>query len=446
MAFDLRQKRSLTQYHGKLRHYPGSWHRDRIRLQEAMHNTTPQCSIIIPVYNKWELTRNCLASLKEHSAGHDLEVVVVDNGSSDATATELKSLGASLFGARFVPIVFAENRNFGPACNAGAQQATAPVLFFLNNDTLLTPNWFAPLVEALLGDATLGAVGPLLLYEDNTVQHLGVVHGPRGPVHLYRNFRRDHPVVTKRRRFQAITGAAMMLRATTFHDCGGFWPDYRNGFEDVDLCCQIYRRGLYMTCVPESVVYHLESQTPGRKDCDGHNSELVHQRCEGLFYIDQHHHVMKDGLAVKLDDTLCLSTVLQQKDELLLLQQARQLGREGFMRLVRDNPLWLLGREVLASTLEKEGGHEGAMLLYEDLANLDTVLPRMRELERCLRRFPSPEVAQFLQNSMRRVMFMRENTQYCNATVRRIQGRIHPAGDAFLLKLLDAKLAEMFPV
>ena len=410
-----------------------------------MHTTTPECSIIIPVYNKWELTRNCLASLKEHSAGHELEVIVVDNGSSDATATELKPLGTTLFGARFAPLVFAENRNFGPACNAGAQRATSPVLFFLNNDTLLTPNWFAPLVEALLGDATIGAVGPLLLYEDNSVQHLGVAHGPRCPVHLYRGFSREHPVVAKRRRFQAITGAAMMLRASTFHDCGGFWPEYRNGFEDVDLCCQMHRRGLFMTCVPESVVYHLESQTPGRKDSDDHNGGLLHQRCEGLFYIDQHHHAMKDGFAVKFDDTLCFSTVLQQKDELLLLQRAKQLGREGIGLLVRDNPLWILGREVLASTLEKEGDHKTAMLAYADLADLDMVLPRFRELERCLLRFPSEEAARFLQNNMRRIMFMREDAQYCNAIVRRIQSRIHPAGDAFLLRLLDAKLAEMFP-
>ena len=410
-----------------------------------MQNATPECSVIIPVYNKWELTRDCLASLVEHSAGHDLEVIVVDNGSTDATATELGAFGTSLFGARFKPIIFAENRNFGPACNAGAQQATSSILFFLNNDTLLTPNWFAPLVETLLGSDSLGAVGPLLLYQDDTVQHLGVVHGPRGPVHLYRRFKRDHPAVHKKRKFQAITGAALMLRASTFHEFGGFWQEYRNGFEDMDLCCQMQRRGLDMTCVPESVVYHLESQTPGRKADDEHNAALMHQRCEGLFHIDQHHHVLRDGFTVKFDDTFCFSTILQQKDELSLLQQARQSGQDGLRQVVRDNPLWILGRELLASSLEKEGDYEGAMLLYADLADLDTVLPRLRELERFLSRFPSPELSGFLQENLRRSMFLQQNPQSYNVIARRIQSRMHPSGDAFLYKLLKEKLAELLP-
>ena len=90
----------------------------------------PEFSVIIPVFNKWELTKDCLISLREHGGGHDFEVIVADNASSDATATDLAPLGASLFGERFTAIRFEENKNFGPACNAGAKAATAPILFF----------------------------------------------------------------------------------------------------------------------------------------------------------------------------------------------------------------------------------------------------------------------------------------------------------------------------
>jgi glycosyltransferase involved in cell wall biosynthesis len=68
-----------------------------------------------------------------------LKVIVVDNGSTDATATELRSYGKSLFGEFFRAVVLPENKNFGPACNIGAKIAKSPVLFFLNNDTLAIP-------------------------------------------------------------------------------------------------------------------------------------------------------------------------------------------------------------------------------------------------------------------------------------------------------------------
>ena len=105
---------------------------------------TPAFSVIIPVYGRWDLTRACLVSLRDHSCDQAYEVIVVDNASTDDTATELAPLGRSLFGEAFSVLRFTENKNFGPACNAGAAKARAPLLFFLNNDTLMTPDWAPP--------------------------------------------------------------------------------------------------------------------------------------------------------------------------------------------------------------------------------------------------------------------------------------------------------------
>lgn len=58
-------------------------------------------SVIIPAWNLWQMTAACLRSLATHSAGQDLEVLVVDNGSTDATVGELEPLGQSLWGAGF---------------------------------------------------------------------------------------------------------------------------------------------------------------------------------------------------------------------------------------------------------------------------------------------------------------------------------------------------------
>ncbi|MDR0339587.1 MAG: glycosyltransferase family 2 protein, partial [Desulfovibrio sp.] len=232
----------------------------------------PLFSVIIPVHDQWTLTKNCLKSLREHTAGDDFEVIVIDNGSADATASVLQPLGDALFKDRFTRIRFEENRNFGPACNAGARASAAPFLFFLNNDTLLTPGWPPPLLESFSRETKLGGAGPLLLYENNTVQHLGVVFGLATAEHVYRGFPAEHPLVKKTRRFQAITAAALMMRKDVFLTYGGFCEDYRNGFEDVDLCLRMKADGFFFTCVPASVVYHLESQTPGRKTEDNHNA------------------------------------------------------------------------------------------------------------------------------------------------------------------------------
>ena len=90
-------------------------------------------SVIIPAWNLWEMTSTCLRSLAEHSAGEPLEVLVVDNGSDDATRTELEPLGQSLFGTDFRAVRLPENLGFAKACNAGAALASGELLFFLNN-------------------------------------------------------------------------------------------------------------------------------------------------------------------------------------------------------------------------------------------------------------------------------------------------------------------------
>ncbi|MEG6594104.1 glycosyltransferase, partial [Desulfovibrio sp. 1188_IL3213] len=106
-------------------------------------------SIIIPAWNLWDMTAACLRSLARHTQGENVEIVVVDNGSADATATELEPLGRALWGAAFCPLRLNENVGFAGGCNAGARAAGGDLLFFLNNDTTMTSGWLPPLREAL---------------------------------------------------------------------------------------------------------------------------------------------------------------------------------------------------------------------------------------------------------------------------------------------------------
>ncbi|CAK7013356.1 MAG: hypothetical protein DELT_02153 [Desulfovibrio sp.] len=343
----------------------------------------PHFSIIIPVFNKWELTRNCLASLCEHGSGPSFEVIVVDNGSTDATATELASFGESLFGEQFRAIVLPENKNFGPACNLGAKTAKAPVLFFLNNDTLVTSGWAEPLLTALHENDAVGAVGPLLLYPDNTVQHVGVAFGAVGPLHLYQNFPEAHPVIAKARDLQSITGAAFMIQTDFFHACGSFCEEYKNGFEDLDLCVQIRKNGKKLRCVPQSRVYHLESQTPKRKANDTENSRLFTQRCKQDVYIDLHYHALRDGFDVFITDLFTIGVRLKNGQETALTAQAKTFGdATTWAKLVRENPFWVRGREVLAQSLEQAGRQREAVFFRMELAEIEPFFPRYRDMVR----------------------------------------------------------------
>ena len=266
-------------------------------------------SVIIPVFNQFSLTRDCLRSLREHAPETGMEVLVVDNGSTDETAADLDPLGAELFGDRFRAIHLVENRNFGPACNLGAREARGEYLFFLNNDTVLTPGWFPPLLEALTGDC--GAAGPLLMYPArgplpvDRVQHLGVACKPQLHLyHLYEFFPVTHPAARRPRVSQFLTGAALFLPRQVFFEAGLFHEGYANGAEDLELCVRIRQSGRSLRCVPKSRIYHLQGQTPGRHDHERENVRLFKERNLWALYPDYHERLREDGYEAALNEHL----------------------------------------------------------------------------------------------------------------------------------------------
>ena len=292
-----------------------------------MTNPGWQVSIIIPVFNNWHLTRQCLESLRQHTPGNFFEVLLVDNGSTDGTGTYGPSLGHSLFGPNFRHLRLKSNINFGPACNLGAKESKAPLLFFLNNDTILTHNWWPPLVAGLDAEAQVGAVGPLLLYPGEgplkaRVQHLGIAIEPQlYPIHLYEFFPPSHPLVRKKRYFQALTGAALLIPKKIFLDCGGFFEGYINGGEDVDLGCRLRQQGKLFTCVTKSRIYHLVSQTPGRHLHERHNAEVFKSRCLHLLIPDLHLFTGGDGYALRLSPWLRPYLILPERRRRILARQ-----------------------------------------------------------------------------------------------------------------------------
>ncbi|MBA4357812.1 MAG: glycosyltransferase family 2 protein [Desulfovibrio sp.] len=368
---------------------------------------SPLVSIVIPVCNKWELTRACLESLRQHTPGSDFEVIVADNGSADATRDECQPLGSALFPGRFRRLRFAQNLNFGPACNAGARAASGGLLLLLNNDTLLSPGWLPPLLAALGSDPRMGAVGPLLVYPEEPglgvrVQHLGIVAEPQlYPQHLYEFFPAGHPLVRKKRAVQALTAAALLLPRALFLDCGGFCEEYRNGGEDVDLGLQITRRGLQQACVPESVVTHLTSQTPGRNDFEAHNALVLKRRCLKDFVPDLHFHAARDGYEVRLTAFLKPYLVLpERRAEVLQRRLAAGFDPDLCGEMLSREPLWFAGYALLAAHCEGRGDMAGACALRFLEAKFRPTVEVFRELLRLAKLSGNTKYADFAEKRL----------------------------------------------
>ncbi len=234
----------------------------------AGREPVPECSIIVPLYNRSLFTRLFLLALRGVLPEKPrCEVLLVDNGSSDDTRTVLAELASE-----HRVITLEANRNFAGGCNAGAAVSRGKYLYFLNNDTVPLPGFVETLVEALERDASFAIAGSRLLYPDGRIQHAGLgINRARLPAHLYHLCPFDLPAANRRRVVQAVTGASLLIRRAEFEALGGFDGGFRNSFEDVDLCLKAGALGGRVLYCPESTLYHFESVSEGRHDHDEEN-------------------------------------------------------------------------------------------------------------------------------------------------------------------------------
>lgn len=217
----------------------------------------PLVSIIIPVFNQWVYTNGCLEALASTIPPHiSHEIIVVDNGSTDQTPSELKAWQTKLPSLRTER--FDTNAGFSPACNRGAELSTGTYLLFLNNDTIPLAGWLEPLL-AELQEPGVGMVAPKLVSTDTfSINHAGYVFGAGAFYGIYQDRPANSPGANKKRDYQALLGACLVLRRDLFLSLGYF---SLLGLEDIDLCLKIKTSGLTNRYVPQSVVIHHGSVT-----------------------------------------------------------------------------------------------------------------------------------------------------------------------------------------
>ena len=237
-------------------------------VYEPRFKLPPQAkaSIIIPTKDKVDLLRPCIDSILQRSTWAQFEIIVLDNNSTEPeTARYLSEITARDARVRAVPAPVAFN--WSRLNNIGVEHASGDVLIFLNNDTLvITPDWLERLMEvALLPD--VGTVGALLLYEDGTVQHAGVVVGMGGWAdHVYKAQPVAHlpgPFVSNAltRNVLASTGACVAVARDTLAELGGFDEAFEICGSDVELGIRAHKLGLQNIFLATVRLNHLESKT-----------------------------------------------------------------------------------------------------------------------------------------------------------------------------------------
>lgn len=238
----------------------------QVRLE--LKSNTDLVSIIIPTKNKQEYLEKCISSVVNFSTYKHFEIILIDNNSNESAFFRLvdKWKNQSLF--KFKYIRDEESFNFARLMNLGRQHAEGKYLVLLNNDTeVITIDWMEGLMEHCQRPE-IGVAGCKLLYEDDTIQHAGVVVGLGGVAsHAFIGEDRDGPgyfnYVNLLNNYSACTAACIMVRTGVYDEVNGFSEEFVVEYNDVDFCLKVIEAGYRNLYVPHVELYHYESISRG---------------------------------------------------------------------------------------------------------------------------------------------------------------------------------------
>lgn len=230
----------------------------------------PMVTVIVPTRDRLDLLQPCLSTLLTQTRYPALEVIVVDNASTDAaTLVYLDQLPQR--DARVKVLRYPHEFNYAAINNAAAHAAHGEYLLLLNNDTLIIqPDW----LERMLSQARrpdVGIVGARLIFANRRVQHAGIVLGMGADGianHPHLGMPLEDPGYLGRlavaQEVGAVTGACLLVRKSVFDAVGGMDAERLHIlYNDVDLCLRVRAQGLRVVWTPAATVVHHGSVSVG---------------------------------------------------------------------------------------------------------------------------------------------------------------------------------------
>lgn len=239
------------------------------RVKYAVPEPMPMVSLIIPTRDKVELLSMCIESILRNTDYENYEILVVDNQSREAATLDYLADIESEPKVRVLRYDAAFN--FSAINNFAARQAQGGVLGLINNDIeVKDAGWLREMVAHACREG-VGAVGCMLYYPNDTIQHAGVVTGLHGVA--------GHILVGKPRgsdgyfgrgclvqNLSAVTAACLLVQKQVFDKVGGLDEKLRVAFNDIDFCLRVREAGYRNVWTPHAELYHHESASRGAED------------------------------------------------------------------------------------------------------------------------------------------------------------------------------------
>ena len=238
---------------------------DKIRAQEILGiqvelQEEAECAVAILSYNNSEFLQSYLPILGEFTDSK-VKIHVIDNHSQDDTREVLRDWFPEIN-----LIELTKNYGFAEGYNRGIRILNEEFIVLLNSDVLVSKNWLEPLLKKLKSDPSIGAVMPkiLSLENQNEFEYAGAAGGfidslgyPFCRGRVFDKIEKDQGQYDDETEVFWTSGAAMVLRKSTFLGLGGFDNSFFAHQEEIDLCWRMKRAGLKCVVVPSSTVYHF---------------------------------------------------------------------------------------------------------------------------------------------------------------------------------------------
>jgi GT2 family glycosyltransferase len=251
------------------------------RAHHGLPEKPPLVSVIVPTTINLEFLRPCLDGVLNRTSYAELEVLLVVNGTRRNAPAQREYLEAVAASPRVRTLLYEDRQyNFSRTNNWAAERAQGELLCFLNDDTdVIESDWLSAMVAHALQDR-VAAVGGMLVYPNNRIQHAGVVLGAGGvAAHTYSRKARDtrgyHDRALVAQDVSCVTAACMLVRRHVFLDVGGFDETLAIAYNDVDFCLRVRDAGWRIVWTPNAELYHKESASIGRHDADKRRDQWV---------------------------------------------------------------------------------------------------------------------------------------------------------------------------
>jgi len=316
----------------------------------------PFCSILVVNYNGKQHLDRCLQAFERMRYPADrIELLVIDNGSSDGSETDAQRAHPSL------RLLRNQKNNFAAALNLGISQARGAVIAFANNDVFVEPDWLSVLVRVLQEEPQAGCAGGKILFENGRINSVG--HQPL-PDFYWKDEgfdEVDRGQYDREREVEGHSWAAVLFRKSCLDDIGPIDEDYVLYYEDVDTSLQCRKKGWKIRYTPRAVarhVFHGSSQSPAFVEyfCDRSRLVFISKHCpEKLPAAVENSRLIAGGKAPALHETFFVV----------------------FKKLVESHPPEVVA-PVLKRVTETLAGVYGALALDHLLARLQVVLGHRR--------------------------------------------------------------------